>query len=228
MRVHRILAALAATLIGLVGGAVLVATPAHAGNWAVTVLDPVPDRWDAEHSYTVGLWVLQHGFHPFEGGDLGPVALRLVDDKGVTLFFPAVALAEPAHYAAALAVPHAGTWTVIGVQGRFADYHVGTLTVPGALTVLGVPAPLKPADIEKYWPGAIRPPVVVVDGSRDPFAPVAVAAPLGADVAPVAHDVPAPPAPVRTSSLLALALGIGVIAVAVVASRRRSMRQRRS
>jgi hypothetical protein len=228
MRPHRVLTALAGTLIVLVGGTMLVATPAHAGNWAVTVLDPVPDHWEAGKGYTVGMWVLQHGFHPFEG-DLGPVALRLIDDKGVAVSFPAVALPEPAHYAAAIAVPQPGTWAVVGAQGRFADYHIGTLSVPGSLSVLGVPVPLQPSEIDKYWPGAIRPPSVAVDESRDPFGPV-VAAPLGANVAAAAPVAPAAPAPPRRTSPLAILVGIGtMVAIAgLLGSRRRWWPHRRA
>ena len=89
MRTPRMLAVLAATLVGLSGGLVLAPAPAYAGNWSVTVLDPVPDRLEPGKAYTVGLWVLQHGFHPYEG-DLGAVALRLVGGDGSAMVFPAV------------------------------------------------------------------------------------------------------------------------------------------
>jgi hypothetical protein len=39
------------------------ATPALAGGWATTLLDPLPDRLEAGHTYTVGFWILQHGSH---------------------------------------------------------------------------------------------------------------------------------------------------------------------
>ncbi|MEO3922378.1 hypothetical protein ABGB07_00630 [Micromonosporaceae bacterium B7E4] len=193
MRTRRMLAAVAATLVGLAGTLLLAPTPARAGNWAVTVLDPLPDRLEPGRGYTVGLWVLQHGFHPYEG-DLGRVALRLVDEKGTPVSFAASALPEPAHYAAAVAVPHAGAWTVTAVQGRFADYRIGTLTVPGGLVVLGVPAPLQPGQTEKYWPGAIRPPTVPVDPDRDPFAAVGAPAPAD-DRSAAAGPVGSRPAP---------------------------------
>ncbi|WP_446219398.1 hypothetical protein [Micromonospora sp. IBHARD004] len=81
MRTRSVLAVLATALLGLIGGMVLAPAPAYAGNWAVTALDPVPDRMEPGKGYTVGMWVLQHGFHPYEG-DLGKVALRLVDAEG--------------------------------------------------------------------------------------------------------------------------------------------------
>ncbi|MDH6462728.1 hypothetical protein M2302_002908 [Micromonospora sp. A200] len=62
-----VLAVLATAPLGLVGGMVLAPAPAYAGNWAVTALDPVPDRMKPGKGYTVGMWVLQHGFHPYEG-----------------------------------------------------------------------------------------------------------------------------------------------------------------
>jgi hypothetical protein len=229
MRTPRVLAVLAATLVGLSGALVLAPMPAYAGNWAVTVLDPLPDRLEPGKGYTLGLWVLQHGFHPYEGDDLGPVALRLVDGKGGAVVFPAVALPEAAHYAAAIAVPHEGEWAVIGVQGRFADYHIGTLTVPGGLAVLGVPPPLESPQTDKYWPGAIRPPAVPQDADRDPFG--------SAYTAPAADRGPASPSPTQVSRAalasagtprltLLIAVTLVVVAVATFLSYRRMARRR--
>ncbi|GAA3211307.1 hypothetical protein ACFO1B_34380 [Dactylosporangium siamense] len=229
MRMSRKLALLAATLVGLAGGLFLAPSPAFAGNWAVTVLDPLPDRLEPGKGYTVGMWVLQHGFHPYEGDDLGPVALRLVDGKGTAVVFPAVALPEAAHYATAIAVPHAGEWAVVGVQGRFADYHVGTLTVPGGLAVLGVPPPLESPQADRYWPGAIRPPAVPQDAGRDPFgsaSTVQAAAPGSPSAAPTpAPAARAAPAPAGTPRVtLMVAVTAGILAVAAFLSYRRKFR----
>ena len=84
--------------------------------------------------------MLQHGSHPYDG-DLGETGLKLVDEQGRVVTFQGVALREPAYYAAALAIPHAGSWKLYGQQGIFADYQVGTLTVPGGLAVLRPPTP---------------------------------------------------------------------------------------
>ena len=46
MRTRSVLAVLATALLGLIGGMVLAPAPAYAGNWAVTALDPVPDRME--------------------------------------------------------------------------------------------------------------------------------------------------------------------------------------
>ncbi|WP_327010837.1 hypothetical protein OHA72_28385 [Dactylosporangium sp. NBC_01737] len=226
MRTPRMLAVLAATLVGLAGGLVLAPAPAYAGNWAVTVLDPLPDRLEAGKGYTIGMWVLQHGFHPYEGDDLGPVGLRLVDGKGAALTFPAVALPEAAHYAAAVAVPHDGEWAVVGVQGRFAEYHVGTLTVPGGLAVLGVPPPLESSQADRYWPGAIRPPAVAQDAGRDPFGSAYTAPAAAVQATPTAVSRAAPASAGTPRLTLLAAATVAVLAVAVFLSYRRAARRR--
>ena len=130
MRRFRVMVA----LLGLVALGMVPAMPAQAGGWAVTLLDPVPSTIEAGHSYTIGYWVLQHGAHPFEG-DLGRTGFRLVGPDQQELIFDAVELPEPAHYAAAIAVPANGTWQVYALQGWFEEHEVGTLTVPGGLSI---------------------------------------------------------------------------------------------
>ncbi|GAA0993494.1 hypothetical protein GCM10009555_084210 [Acrocarpospora macrocephala] len=135
------------------------AVPAYAGNWAVTELDPLPDRIEADQAYTVGYWVLQHGTHPFEGSEkqLGETGLRLTDEKGTVLTFTGSRLPEPAHYAVAVKIPQ-GTWRVQGIQGIFMEHEVGTLTVPGTLTLAPPQFPaLDGAQVKDYW-GEIKPP----------------------------------------------------------------------
>src|SRR5688572_29703222 len=121
-------ALVAATAVSLA----LSQTSAHAGGWATPVVDPLPDRIESGRTYTVGFWVLQHGSHPYDG-DLGPVGLRLVGSDGTTVAYRGVALPEPAHFAAAIAVSDDGVWQLVGIQGVFADYAIGTLQVPGGL-----------------------------------------------------------------------------------------------
>src|SRR5215211_6432465 len=118
---------IAAVVMLAAAGALATASPAEAGGWATTLLDPLPPRLEPGRTYTVGYWVLQHGSHPYEG-DLGTPGLKLVDDDGRVVTFQGVALREPAHFAAAIAIPHAGTWKLYGQQGVFAGYQVGTLT----------------------------------------------------------------------------------------------------
>lgn len=192
MVLRRAGALVVALVLGTGWGALVGAGPAAAGAWAVTVIDPLPSRIEAGQAYEVSFWVLQHGTHPYDWGEpasIGRVGLVFTDTGGASASFPGRALVEPAHYATTVTVPHDGRWRVTGVQGVFMSFHVGTLTVPGSLEVLGVPAAPSPADLQKYWPGPVRPPVLRVDLHRDPFAP----APAGA-VEQFAAALPATPA----------------------------------
>ncbi|GAA1005004.1 hypothetical protein Aple_035730 [Acrocarpospora pleiomorpha] len=146
-------------ILGSMAMVAAMAAPAYAGNWAVTELDPLPDRIEAGQAYTVGYWVLQHGTHPFEGSEkqLGDTGLRLTDEKGTVLTFTGSRLPEPAHYAVAVKIPQ-GTWRVQGIQGIFMEDEIGTLTVPGTLTLAAPQFPaLDGAQVEDYW-GEIKPP----------------------------------------------------------------------
>lgn len=166
-------ALVAALVIGTGLGALGGTGPAAAGGWAVTVIDPLPGRMVAGQAYEVSFWVLQHGTHPYRGtqpASIGQVGLTLTDDRGARVSFSGRALGEPAHYATTVTVPHDGSWRVTGVQGLFASFHVGTLTVPGSLTALGVPAAPSATDMQRHWPGPVRPPVLPIDRNRDPFA----------------------------------------------------------
>jgi hypothetical protein len=156
----------AAALVVALATVALGAQPAVAGNWATTVFDPTPTSFETGKSYTIGFWVLQHGSHPYSGV-LDPVGLKLVDTKGGTTFFGGTPLTEPAHFATAIHLPAAGTFNVFGVQGPFQDYKIGTLTVPGGLTVLPVPPPAALSDAQPWR--EIRPPNMPVDPNRGPF-----------------------------------------------------------
>ncbi|QYC43741.1 hypothetical protein Nocox_30795 [Nonomuraea coxensis DSM 45129] len=128
------------------------------GGWAETSLDPAPGRFAAGTSYTLGFWVLQHGTHPYEG-ELTPVGLRFTRAGGESLTFPGTPLPEAGHYAASVVLP-AGDWKVEGLQGIFAPYAAGTVSVPGGLKA----EPARKESIDAfvaqgadYW-GAVRPP----------------------------------------------------------------------
>jgi len=218
LRIMLVLAAILATTV-------LTAAPARAGGWAVTALDPLPQRIQAGRSYTVGYWVLQHGSHPYEG-DLGKTGLKLVDDGGRVVTFEGVALREPAHFAAAIAIPHAGTWKLSGQQGIFAEYLVGTLTIPGGLAVLRPPTPMT-MHSDTHW-GAIRPPDVDAM-AKDHALPVN--ADRGAAAAPVQEPAGQRSAPARqddrvlpTEVVLAVALGLAAIGGALLLGRHRVLR----
>ncbi|GIF68950.1 hypothetical protein Ais01nite_69850 [Asanoa ishikariensis] len=197
---RRALAAMTAALLAAMVGAIAAPGPAHAGGWAATVLEPMPAQLQAHQTYTVGTWVLQHGFHPYEG-DLSEVALQLIDSKGTATKFAAVKLKEPAHYAVSLVLPHDGPFTVVGIQGWFAPYEVGTISAKAGLRQLpGVVAPTKD-QLAEYWPGPVKPPVLPVDQNRDPFTAAAPAAvtdvdpPVAIDAEPVANTAPSGPQP---------------------------------
>ncbi|MFI6905079.1 hypothetical protein ACIBKY_27725 [Nonomuraea sp. NPDC050394] len=188
---RRLLFVLSATLVLAAGW---LATPANAGGWAMTYLDPLPARFQPGVTYTVGFWVLQHGTHPFEG-DLGKTGLRLTAADGKAMTFDGTARPEAGHYVTSIAVPK-GTWKVEGIQGLFKEHDVGTLTVPGALKINPPPKDLR-GDGKDYW-GAIRPPGFPAGGSTDRVvaapAPASAPAPAPASAlapAPVSAPVPA-------------------------------------
>lgn len=230
MVVRRIGAFLAALALGAGLGPLVGAGPAAAGGWATTLVDPVPGAVTAGRAYEVSFWVLQHGTHPYSWDrptTMGPVALRLTDTKGATVSFQGRALAEPSHFATTLTVPRDGTWRVTGVQGVFADYHVGTLTVPGTLRALGVPAAPSAADLDRYWPGPVRPPVLPVDQQRDPYNPdsadVEPAAPVTAT--PTGRTEPATAAATDRGTdgrlVAAAVVGVGLVFGLAIGGRRR-------
>jgi len=228
-------ALIVALVIGTGWGALAGSGPAAAGGWAVTVIDPLPGKVEAGQAYPVTFWVLQHGTHPYEGTEpasIGPVGLTFTDSSGASVSFSGSALAEPAHYATTVTIPHDGTWRVTGVQGIFADYHVGTLTVPGSLETLGVPAAPSAEDMQRYWPGPVRPPVLPIDQARDPFVPAPAEVPE--QPSGPAQAAAAPPDPNPTAAWTAprsvrgplLVIGAGVLVLGL--SWRASARSRRA
>lgn len=164
MKPIRLVCALA---LALAGGLVM-ASPASAGGWAATVLDPLPERIEAARTYTIGYWVLQHATHPYNGrmnesGELGRTGLRIVSEDGDVRTFDGVRLGQPAHFSAAVVVPHPGTWEVYAIQGVFDQYKIGTLEIPGKLQVEPLPPPVHGDDYE--W-GPTGPPEVVHEGQH--------------------------------------------------------------
>jgi hypothetical protein len=184
MRLLRI----AAVVVLAVAGTLATASPAHAGGWATTLLDPLPERLEAGRAYTVGYWVLQHGSHPYDG-DLGKTALRLTDDAGRSTSYPGTSLPEAAHYAAAVVFGHPGTWHLSSVQGIFADYEIGEVTVPGGVRVRPTPTPMAVDHGDAAHWGAIGPPLAMdqmpadtVAASPGPIAPATTEPPSGRSV----------------------------------------------
>ncbi|GAA0392276.1 hypothetical protein Acor_17500 [Acrocarpospora corrugata] len=213
-------------LFVILGSLVIVAAmaaPAYAGNWAVTELDPLPDRIEADQAYTVGYWMLQHGTHPFGGTEkeLGETGLRLTDGKGAVLKFIGSRLPEPAHYAVAVKIPK-GTWRVQGIQGVFMDHEIGTLTVPGTLTLAPPQFDLTGGmEVKDYW-GEIKPPGFPwkgdISGQVPPTTQAAIPAPTQPSTQPTTQPAPAAatqPNPESTTTIPAYLLA--VVAVASIA-----------
>jgi hypothetical protein len=191
-----------AVLLFAAASVLIAGAPARAGGWAATLLDPLPDRLEPDTAYTVGYWVMQHGFHPYEG-ELGATALRLTDAQGRTTAYAGTPLPEAGHYAAAVVLGR-GTWRLSSTQGLFGEYQIGEVTVPGGLTLkpAETPADLSiPADNARHW-DAVRPPLPT--GPAPAARSTAPAAP-----APAAAGDPGPP---RSGPLLPLAGGAIVVA----------------
>ncbi|MDG4820448.1 hypothetical protein O7635_01095 [Asanoa sp. WMMD1127] len=220
---------LAAALLAVAVGAIAAPGPARAGGWASAVLEPMPAQLRPHQTYTVGLWVLQHGFHPYEG-ELDKVALRLVDSRGTVTTYDAVKLPEPGHYAVSIVLPHEGAFAVTGIQGWFPEYEIGTISTDGGLRQLPTVAAPTEQHLAEYWPGAVKPPVLPVDQNRDPFRPAAPppAAPAAFDPAPAAATEPAP-ASSSPSPWLAVLAGVAALFLAgsVLFGRRRFALSRR-
>ncbi len=154
-------------VVTAVAAVLALATPVLAGGWATTLLDPLPDRLEAGHTYTVGFWILQHGSHVSQIGLNNP-GLKLVDDKGQTLAYKGVALPEGGHYATALILPHDGDWAIFGMQAPFQDYDVGVLRVPGRVVVGPTPQPLA-FQPDPSW-STVKPPTVIGEAVPSPKA----------------------------------------------------------
>jgi hypothetical protein len=199
----------AAVLLLAAAGGLAFATPAQAGGWATTLLDPLPDRLEPGQTYTIGYWVLQHGSHPYEG-DLGLTGLRLTDATGASVTHHGTALPERAHYAAAVVFSGAGTWQLTAVQGIFADYEIGAAIVPGAIALREIP-PAMTWNGEDYW-SAIRPPL---SGEANPAPVAANPAPVAANpAAAVNASNPAPSGGWSIPAPLVLAIAVAAAGVA--------------
>jgi hypothetical protein len=193
------------------GGWALAGPVVLAGGWATTLLDPLPDRIEANQAYTVGFWVLQHGSHP-ANPPITDAGLKFTDEKGTAMKFNGAALSEAAHYAAAILLPHDGAWQVEGLQGWFAPYKVGTLSVPGGLALATPPQAMQfDGHADHAW-GAIHPPNMAA-GTHSAAAQTGHShdAALAQTVSVKANPTPAP-AGSQGPSVLAGTLGLLVAA----------------
>lgn len=184
-------------------------TPASAGNWEETLLDPPPARIEAGVTYTFGYWILQHGSYPYQGGDLGPTALRAVDGDGTVVDFPGVKTRTAGHYSAEVVFPHDGEWAISSQhEVLMTDTDVATVTVPGTVEI----SPSQMTERAPYQWGDVRPsfpaPAALVE------APV-----VEKDVAPRGHETAAPE-PAGLPTWLAVGLGAVTIGFAFLLARR--------
>jgi hypothetical protein len=202
-------------LLGMLVAAVaalLIPSQAMAGGWATTLLDPLPDRVEAGHSYTIGFWILQHGSH-VSAYPLSSPGL-MFDDGNRTLVFKGVPLPEGGHYATAIVLPYDGNWAVVGTQAPFQDYRVGVLSVPGRIAVSPTPEPI-PWRPDQSW-ATVKPPAVAGEGVPAP----------GRTPVPQAAKGPSPQslpwALLGIGFLLGVVVSGGVFAVGPLERRRRS------
>ena len=135
-------AALALALVAVAASAAL-ASPAAAGGWAVTTLDPIP-ALEAGKPVAVGFTIRQHGVTPVELTGVEIVVHS--DGGGPGLVFPARPDGPLGHYVAEVTLPaEAKRWEV--VQGWFGPQDLGPL-------VIAAGSPARGAD--PGWPAPVR------------------------------------------------------------------------
>lgn len=106
-------------------------SPAAAGGWAVTSLDPIATAPVAGEDVAVGFTIRQHGRTPVVVDD---VAIVVTDAAGERTRFAAVPDGPVGHYLATIQLPAAGTYEWSVEQGWFGPQDLGTLDVAGAAT----------------------------------------------------------------------------------------------
>ena len=117
---------LAATVLTI--ATLAAATPAGAGGWAVTTLDPLAAAPVAGEPFEVGFTIRQHGRTPVSMPD---AAIIITDATGADTRFAAVPQGAVGHHVATVEVPADGSYRwavdqVLGVQ------ELGTLQVGGS------------------------------------------------------------------------------------------------
>ena len=116
---------LAATVLTI--ATLAVATPAGAGGWAVTTLDPLAAAPVAGEPFEVGFTIRQHGRTPVTMPD---AAIIVTDASGANTRFAAVPQGPVGHHVATVEIPADGSyrWAVdqgLGVQ-ELGSLQVGT------------------------------------------------------------------------------------------------------
>jgi len=110
--------------------ALAIVTPAHAGGWAVVVLDALPEGLRAGESVTIGFTVLQHGQTPLAG--LTPVVRARLSTGGELMRAEALPEGAAGHYTAELVFPLEGEW-MWEIEAFGAAHEMPQLSVAAAL-----------------------------------------------------------------------------------------------
>lgn len=202
MRTRRILV----VILAVVGAGLFAATPAQAGNWEETLLDPPPSWLKEDITYTFGYWILQHGSYPYMGSDLGPTALRADDGNGTVIDFPGTKSRTAGHYSAEIVFPHDGTWRISSQhEVIMPDTDVAVVTVPGSVTI----SPSQMTERAPHEWGTIRP----------SFPEVAAPLVEAPQVATRGHEVAEPPGTALPMWLVAVG-GVATVGFAFLLARR--------
>jgi hypothetical protein len=109
--------------------ALLMSTPAAAGNWATATMDPVPEP-AAGLQTILGFEILQHGETPISWVTATFVATNL--ETGAQVQFPMRASGDTGRYITEVTFPAAGSWSwyvMVGELGSDQEGAGGTLTV---------------------------------------------------------------------------------------------------
>jgi hypothetical protein len=126
----------AAALLFIIGP-----SPAAAGGWAMTALDPYEQPTAGEPT-VIGFTILQHGATPADVDDAG---IRIVGGE----FFPAIRDGV-GHYTATVVFPTEGTFSWIVEQGWFGPQALGQITIGGSA------APAATTTSSWQYPAALR------------------------------------------------------------------------
>jgi hypothetical protein len=122
-------------LICAASAIVVFATPALAGGWAVTTLDPLPTSFEAGQTYRIGYTIRQHGVTPYRGAT---PEIRV--HRGMMwLSFRGSPDGAPGHYVSEVRLPADGTWTWSVDQSPFAEQALGTIDITAATTATTAP-----------------------------------------------------------------------------------------
>jgi hypothetical protein len=120
----------AITTLAAAALAVATASTALAGGWAVTSVDSMPDRFEAESTHTIEYTVLAHGKTPVDAG-ASHVMVRN-SKAGESLRFGAVYLGD-GRYRVEMTLPVEGTWQW-EVTHAYGPQSLGAIEVAAAGT----------------------------------------------------------------------------------------------